>query len=136
MQVRLAEKSDRDFIVTVAKVCLDAAREVSEYLENENCFLLVSEHGFLAAMVNVDSADLLDIGVLPEHRRSGEAKALIEYMQKECKNSGVDKIFLEVRTTNTAAISLYEKCGFEKISVRKDYYTAPKCDGIVMRKFI
>ena len=45
-------------------------------------------------------------------------------------SKGAEEVFLEVRSYNAAAISLYEKTGFTKISVRKGYYG--DCDGIVM----
>ena len=44
-------------------------------------------------------------------------------MRQLKKDYGVDEIFLEVRPTNSSAIKLYEKLGFENISVRKKYYS-------------
>ena len=58
----------------------------------------------------------------------------MSFMDKECISRGVKEIFLEVRASNTPAISLYLKCGFEKISVRKKYYGDPAEDAVIMRK--
>ena len=58
----------------------------------------------------------------------------MRFLTDECKSRGVKEIFVEVRTTNESAIALYKKFGFETISVRKKYYSAPVCDGYVMRK--
>ena len=46
---------------------------------------------------------------------------------------GVRKIFLEVRISNTAAIRLYETCGFEQVGERKKYYSDPVEDALVMK---
>ena len=45
-----------------------------------------------------------------------------------------EEIFLEVRESYTPAIKLYEKCGFERLSVRKNFYSNPTENAIVMRK--
>ena len=50
------------------------------------------------------------------------AKALIKDMLEECKKQGIDRLFLEVRASNSPAISLYEKFSFRQFSVRKKYY--------------
>lgn len=134
MQVALA--TDRNYCVDIAQSVLGAGREVGEYFNSDNCFLAVADGGFVAVMVNYDSADLLDIAVLPEHRKKGVASALMAFMEEECAARGVKMIFLEVRESNLPAISLYEKCGFDKISVRKKYYSDPVEDAVIMRKML
>lgn len=132
MQVTFA--ADRDYCIAASERVLGAGRELSEYLDLENCFVGQTEGGFIAVMVNCDTADLLDIAVLEDSRGKGVATALMSFMDKECISRGVKEIFLEVRASNTPAISLYLKCGFEKISVRKKYYGDPTEDAVIMRK--
>ena len=134
MQVRLATDSDRDYCIDLAQRTLNAGNAVYDYFKNDCCFVFVTEGGFGAAMVNCDTADLLDIAVEPSLRKNGTGSALMQFMCDECKSRGVKEIFLEVRTTNAGAIALYKKFGFEQISVRKNYYSSPLCDGLVMRK--
>lgn len=134
VQVRLATDADRDFCTDLAERTLNAGSAVSEYFENDCYFVFVTDGGFGAAMVNYDSADLLDIAVLENMRGQGIGSALMQFLLDECKRRGVKEIFLEVRTTNEGAIALYTKFGFEQISVRKNYYSSPICDGLVMRK--
>ena len=136
MQVRLANENDIDFCVGLAERTLNAGVAVADYFKNDCCFVFVTEGGFGAVMVNCDSADLLDIAVEPDMRGKGIGSLLMQFMCDECSVRGVKEIFLEVRTTNEDAISLYNKFGFEQISVRKNYYSSPVCDGYVMRKIL
>ena len=87
--------------------------------------------GFFAA----DEAEITSVAVSPRHRRRGiAAKLMEEYLYKlpEATNS----IFLEVRESNSAAIGLYEKFGFEKISIRKKFYSFPDENAVVMQKIM
>jgi len=69
-----------------------------------------------------DSADLEDIYVSPEKRRTGEGLSLLTASFGELTALGVKKIFLEGREGNAPARALYEKAGFKGRSVRKKYY--------------
>lgn len=87
---------------------------------------------FAFGRVVVDEAELFQIGTLPEYRGRGLAKSLLERLHDEMRNRGAAVCFLEVRSRNDAAVALYEKSGYERISVRRNYY--PDDDAIVMRK--
>ncbi len=76
--------------------------------------------GFLSYTKIDDMVDLLDVVVDPKYRRQKVATNLIDYMITNLDPA--DKIYLEVSTKNTSAISLYEKFGFEKIHTREKYY--------------
>ena len=83
--------------------------------------------GFCAVRAASDEGELLDIAVLPEHRRGGIGTALA-YL----RDAGTERIFLEVRVSNSAAQSMYASCGFVACGVRKKYYSAPTEDAAVM----
>ena len=134
MQVRLADKSDVDFCVSLANRTLNAGNAVLDYFKGDCYFVFVTDGGFGAVMVNCDTADLLDIAVEPDMQGRGIGSRLMQFMVDECVSRGVKEIFLEVRATNQSAVALYKKFGFEQISVRKNYYSSPACDGYVMRK--
>lgn len=74
-----------------------------------------------------------NIAVLPRYRHKGVGKALLEYVISASRDS-LEFISLEVRMSNTAAVSLYEKFGFERVGVRKRFYTNPQEDAIIMTK--
>ena len=77
---------------------------------------------------------IISIAVLPEYRRIGIATSLLQRALNALKNEyGCDEAFLEVRVSNIAAISLYEKAGFMKIGVSHRYYLDGE-DAYVMAK--
>lgn len=90
--------------------------------------------GYIATSHVIDTMDILSIVVSKSHQQKGIATKLLYYIFDFAKNLNINKILLEVRISNTKAISLYEKCGFKKISLRKNYYQSPTEDAIIMEK--
>jgi ribosomal-protein-alanine N-acetyltransferase len=78
---------------------------------------------------------ILNIAVLPEHRRTGVAQILLGSAISGAKERGCEFITLEVRVSNTPAISLYEKNGFAVAGRRKSFYKHPDEDGIIMTRY-
>ena len=79
-------------------------------------------NSFISAIHVLDEIDIIEIGVIKQQRRLGVAYKLVSHLQKHCIKNGIRKIFLGVAENNIAAISLYEKTGFYKIGIRKNYY--------------
>ena len=77
-------------------------------------------------------ADILTVGVVPEHRGKGIAKALMALITDWAKAQGSTAMMLEVKIDNPEAIGLYESLGYSKLNVRKDYFGAG-LDALVMR---
>ena len=77
-------------------------------------------------------SNIQSLAVAPEFRRRGYGEILLTHIIKLSQNLGLATIFLEVRTSNTAARSLYEKHDFIAVGVRKDYYRHPTEDAVVM----
>jgi len=69
-------------------------------------------------------ADILTVGVVPEHRGKGIAKALMALITNWAKAQGSIAMMLEVKIDNPEAIGLYESLGYSKLNVRKDYFGA------------
>ena len=78
-------------------------------------------------------ADLLTIAVLPDFRGQGIAQSMLAALESWAQEKGATEIILEVDTKNEGAIRLYEFAGYEKISIRANYY-ALGVDALVMRK--
>jgi len=96
-------------------------------LTNSNCYYIVAKInndvvGYAGLQLLVDHADITAIAVSKNHLKKGIATLLLNKLIEKCKGLHMDKMFLEVRTSNTPAINLYEKLGFKKISTRKNYY--------------
>lgn len=76
--------------------------------------------------------DITNIAVLPEYRRQGIASKLISEMIKKASEFGITCLTLEVRRSNEAAKSLYNKFGFNVIGERKRYYSDNREDALIM----
>jgi ribosomal-protein-alanine N-acetyltransferase len=97
--------------------------------------------GHCVVMPGFEEVHLLNITIHPSHRRKGIAQNAIRALEKTCLERNFQRILLEVRVSNTVAIRLYRKLGFEQIGVRKGYYPMPKQeklhgreDALVMQK--
>jgi len=88
--------------------------------------------GFVIFRQVGDDSEILQIAVNNKERRKGIGNALIKVVIKKAKENGNNSIFLEVRSSNTPAVCLYEKHGFNTIRTRKNYYNDPTEDAIVM----
>lgn len=97
--------------------------------------------GFYMAEMAGPDFTLMDICIAPQYQGKGYAKSLIENLIEEANNRNAESIFLEVRVSNLSAIALYEKCGFNEMGIRKDYYPADngredaKLMGLVLFSF-
>src|SRR5690554_4260234 len=93
--------------------------------------------GFSLTLYAPDIAHLLVLAVAPDAQREGVGSALIRQSEKEALARKLPALLLEVRPSNTQALSFYRRHGFEQIAVRKDYYPAAggkREDACVMRK--
>jgi len=72
---------------------------------------------------------------LEKFRRQGVADALLSKAVDKAKEEKSSFITLEVRQSNSAAIGLYKKHGFAPVGLRKDFYSKPDEDAILMTKF-
>jgi ribosomal-protein-alanine N-acetyltransferase len=77
-------------------------------------------------------ADVLTVGVVPEHRGQGIAKALMALITDWARAQGSTAMMLEVKADNVAAIGLYQSLGYARLNVRKDYFGSG-LDAQVMR---
>ncbi|MGN0674836.1 MAG: ribosomal protein S18-alanine N-acetyltransferase, partial [Oscillospiraceae bacterium] len=89
--------------------------------------------GFITGVYVLDSADIYSVATSEMYRRKGVGGKLLEAFLKALPNE-VFTVGLEVRESNSAAISLYEKNGFERVGMRKNFYTTPKENAILMNK--
>lgn len=87
--------------------------------------------GYLCCWYVVDEIHILDIAVHPAHRRHGVGARLLGHAMTEGKRQGACSANLEVRKSNLAAIALYERFGFQSVTVRARYYSDGE-DALVM----
>ena len=78
--------------------------------------------GYCIFMTAADEGEILRIAVKNNMRRSGIGQKILNCAISIMAQRGAEELFLEVRASNDAAISLYEKAGFIKTGIRKNYY--------------
>jgi ribosomal-protein-alanine N-acetyltransferase len=89
----------------------------------------------------VDELHLLNITVSPKLRKLGLGARMMAAIEGVAAQQNIPRILLEVRPTNTGALNLYQKLGYEQIGIRKNYYpaneqTGAREDALVMAKSI
>jgi [ribosomal protein S18]-alanine N-acetyltransferase len=89
--------------------------------------------GFILDLIGPDDAEILTLGVAPDARRRGLARALIEDLGKRAHQRGARRLLLEVVADNRPAISLYGSIGFVLLGERPGYYRLPsgKADALI-----
>ena len=82
--------------------------------------------GYLMVLDSIDVYEILAIATIKEYRNKGIAQELLDKIKTK-------NIFLEVRESNQVAINFYKKNKFKEISVRKNYYSEPNENAIIMK---
>lgn len=88
--------------------------------------------GYVCVNYLIDEGHILNLAVHSDLRRMGIATALVEKVLDELKERGCKSLSLEVRVSNHDAIQFYERFGFRPMGFRKDYYTYPREDAVLM----
>jgi ribosomal-protein-alanine N-acetyltransferase len=88
--------------------------------------------GFAVAALAADIAELESIVVAAEFRRRGIGAALLDAVLAWAREQGAQRMELEVRASNRAAIALYERADFVRDGVRRGYYRDPEEDALLM----
>lgn len=83
----------------------------------------------------LDEGYITNIGVLPAWRRKGIGAKIVKQLIDFSIEKHLAFLSLEVRVSNTAAITLYEKFGFKRVGLRKNFYHAPKEDALIMTRY-
>lgn len=103
-----------------------------------------SNNGYLVAIMDegiagycgywgiVGEGYIYNVAVKKEYRRHKIGYRMLKALMEEAKGRGITSLTLEVRYSNEAAIGLYETLGFERAGIRKDFYTKPKEDAVIM----
>jgi ribosomal-protein-alanine N-acetyltransferase len=109
-----------------------AAGYLAEMLVDEASAVL----GYYVAMPGVDEMHLLNLTVAPAWQGRGHSHALLDALERRCREHRLVALWLEVRTSNARARQVYARRGFAEAGLRRGYYPAgkaPREDAIVMR---
>ena len=138
-------KMEAEHISEVARletVCFSSPwskNSLAEELKNENSHFLVAVAdkvlGYIGVQEICGEAYITNVAVFGEYRKCGIGRALLNEACEGAKNRGCEFITLEVRESNVPAISLYESEGFEKVGIRKNFYSLPTENGLIYTKY-
>lgn len=115
-------------------------QSVESELANENSVFIVAVEGekvigYIGMSVVIDEGYIFNVAVNADFRRKGVGTALINELVTYGKKNNLCFITLEVRESNQAAISLYSDFGFIRVGERKNYYSDPAENAILMTKY-
>lgn len=110
---------------------LEAYRLGTKFFVAENSKQLM---GYIGIKAVIDEGYITNVAVYPRYRRTGVATALLSKVFEYAEEKRLSFVSLEVRASNTAAVSLYQKTGFKEEGRRKDFYRLPREDALIMTK--
>ncbi len=139
--VRPMRPADLADVMPIERRSFTAPWEESTFrglMRRPSAALLVAEvegevAGYSVMWFAADEGELGNLAVVPELRSQGLGLRLLRESISIASGRGIRSLYLEVRGTNAGARALYESVGFSVVGVRKDYYTEPVEDAIVMR---
>ncbi len=141
--VRESKMDDRDAkcIEDLEKICFSApwSRDALKESKNNGTNFFVAEvcgniAGYIGINTVLDEGYITNIAVFPEFRKKGVGAALLYHTEEFGRLKGLSFITLEVRESNTVAISLYEKHGFQLQGQRKNFYINPTENALILTK--
>lgn len=142
MTVVPMEERHLDTLAEIEKACFHTPWSADMLREElgKGIFLVAEQDGAVAGYVScqtvLDEGYITNVAVSPDCRRQGIGRALIAELTERAKRAGLAFVTLEARASNAPAITLYEGAGFRRVGVRKNFYTAPAEDAVLMTLFL
>lgn len=143
MFIRPMEITDLDYVVALEKELFTSAWSQSDFLyeilHNDFSFNYVLENhghivGYIGVWIMYEQSQITTIGVDQAYQRQGFGQLMMNTAIDIACQQGCETMSLEVRVSNQKAIALYEKLGFQKVGIRKDYYQDNHEDAYLMVK--
>lgn len=144
MEILLADmtKEDIPFIAELERECFSSPwteKGLSDELSNEGAIFFTAKKdgnviGYMGMHTVLDECYVANVAVSARERRQGVGRLLLRYAEKKAREQGCSFISLEVRVSNESAIGLYLSEGYEKIGERKNFYSAPTENALIMTK--
>ena len=107
-------------------------------LKDENMFFVVEEKGqilgYCSMQTVLDEGDILNVAVTRNRQKEGNGNFLVDRMLMLAAARGIHIVHLEVRESNGSARRLYQRLGFKEDGFRKNYYTEPVENAVLMTK--
>lgn len=138
MKIEKLSKKHLDDVWEIEKICFSSPwsrEDLEKQINIETSHFLVAVEdgravGYMGLQIFSEEGYVTNVAVLPQYRQRGIAAMLIN---EQMKNQ-MDFITLEVRQSNTPAINLYTKMGFENVGIRPNFYSNPTENAIIMTR--
>lgn len=142
MEIIRMNESHASQIAQLEKLCFSDAwseNSIRSELSNKLSLWLVAVDGdrvagYIGSQTVLGWADMMNLCVSPDYRRQGIGEKLTLELERQLRENQVECLTLEVRVSNTPAITLYEKLGFKQVGKRPRYYEKPREDALILRK--
>ena len=132
-----------DELTQLEKLCFShpwSRSGLEEELGRPGSLFLVAEApdgrvmGYVGCQYVLDEGYITNVAVFPCWRQQGVAQALLRSLEEKGRSLGLSFLSLEVRESNLPARKLYEKSGYRQEGRRKNFYTDPREDGLILTK--
>ena len=132
-----------DEVAELERICFTtpwSRNMLVEELENDCAAFLVALDdqgrvaGYAGLLVVLDEGYITNVAVRPAFRRQGIAADLLTVFDRFARGNHLAFLTLEVRASNEPALALYEKLGYRRMGLRKNYYEHPKEDAVIMTR--
>ncbi len=142
MTVRYMEIDDLDQVMPIEKDCFSVpwTREgFFTFLTRKDSMFLVAEEkgeilGYCGILMVLDEADVTNVAVRKDRRKEGIGAFLMKSLILLAEEQGITIFHLEVRKSNAPARRLYERLGFFTDGLRRNYYSDPEEDAVLMSR--
>ena len=130
-------------VAEIERMCFSdpwSERMLREHLDNQCAAALVALGedgtvlGYAGLLVVLDEGYITNVAVRPAFRRQGIAADLLAVFDRFARGNHLAFLTLEVRASNEPALALYEKLGYRRMGLRKNYYEHPKEDAVIMTR--
>ena len=130
-------------MVQIEKLCFSdpwSPSSLETFLDDNYVSLVALVDGMVAGYVGMyfilDEGNVINVAVHPFYRRQGLARALLKELCAISESLGLAELYLEVRESNASARALYSSEGWESVGKRKNYYSHPLEDAVLMKKVL
>ncbi len=140
MQIRRMTEADLEQVCAIEKETFSDPWSEDDFrnslLDDKNDYLVVDIDGMIAGYCGfwgvIDEGDIFNVAVRKEYRRQHIGADMLKALIEKGRERGITSFTLEVRLSNEPAIRLYEDLGFQRAGIRKDFYSKPKEDAVIM----
>ena len=140
MKIERMTAAHLDGVCAIENACFAhpwSRQSIEAELDNENSLFYVAVEdgqvvGYIGMSFVLDEGYFYNVAVKADCRKNGVGSALIQTLVTHCRKNNFAFLTLEVRESNAPARSLYEKFGFIKVGERKNYYSDPTENAVLM----